>query len=239
MLELENVVAGYGTGDVLKGISLNIKSGEIVSLVGANGAGKSTTLRLITGLLRARSGNVLFDGKPIAHIAPYIRARQGIALVPEGRRIFHGMTVEENLELGALKGDLGMKSVDVKSIYEMFPRLDERKNQAAGSLSGGEQQMLALGRALLSRPRLLLLDEPSLGLAPLIVRQIFGVISQIHQDGTTILLVEQNSSLALQTASRAYVMQTGCIVLQGKSEEIRDDPIIKSAYLGQDLAARH
>jgi branched-chain amino acid transport system ATP-binding protein len=239
MLELENVVAGYGTGDVLKGISLSVKSGEVVALVGANGAGKSTTLRLITGLLRPRSGNVLFCGEPISQQPAYMRARQGIALVPEGRRIFHGMTVEENLELGGLKGDLTGKSVNIKPIYELFPRLDERKHQTAGSLSGGEQQMLALGRALLSRPRLLLLDEPSLGLAPLIVSHIFGVISKIHQEDTTILLVEQNINLALRTASRAYVMQTGRIVVQGKSEELRDDPLIQSAYLGRNVDTKH
>jgi branched-chain amino acid transport system ATP-binding protein len=238
MLELDNIVVGYGAGDVLKGLSLSVKSGEIVSLVGANGAGKSTTLRVIMGLLRPRRGTVLFNGQPINQRPAYTRARQGIALVPEGRRIFQGMTVQENLELGALRGQLGGRSVDVKTVYELFPRLDERKDQLAGSLSGGEQQMLALGRALLSRPRLLLLDEPSLGLAPLIVRHIFSVISRIHEDGTTILLVEQNISLALQTASRAYVMQTGRIVLEGTSEELRGHQMIQSAYLGRDVAHR-
>ena len=236
MLELKDVVAGYGSGDVLKSVSLTVNAGEVVALVGANGAGKTTTMRLITGLLRPRSGSVTFDGEMIHVSRMHLIARRGIALVPEGRRIFNGMTVEENLELGALKGGLlSLKMPHLDMVYSLFPRLLERRLQTAGSLSGGEQQMLALGRALLSKPRLLLLDEPSLGLAPLIVEQIFGVISQIHKQGTTILLVEQNINLALKTASRAYVLQTGRVALEGASSALRDNPMIQSAYLGHDV----
>jgi branched-chain amino acid transport system ATP-binding protein len=240
MLELKDVVAGYGSGDVLKGISLNVDAGEVVAIVGANGAGKTTIMRVITGLLRTRSGSVRFQDQSIEHMRAFQIARTGIALVPEGRRIFLGMTVGENLELGALKGQLmRTRQLDLRVVYEMFPRLAERRHQVAGSLSGGEQQMLALGRALLSRPRLLLLDEPSLGLAPLVVRQIFQVIARIHEEGTTILLVEQNVNLALQTASRAYVLQTGRVVLHGSSQSLRTDPLVQRAYLGRETAAAH
>jgi branched-chain amino acid transport system ATP-binding protein len=240
MLELKDVVAGYGSGDVLKGISLNVDAGEVVAIVGANGAGKTTIMRVITGLLRARSGSVRFQDQSIEHMRAFQIARTGIALVPEGRRIFLGMTVGENLELGALKGRLMQtRQLDLRVVYEMFPRLGERRHQVAGSLSGGEQQMLALGRALLSRPRLLLLDEPSLGLAPLVVRQIFQVIARIHEEGTTILLVEQNVNLALQTASRAYVLQTGRVALHGSSQSLRTDPLIQRAYLGRETTAAH
>ncbi len=240
MIELKDVVAGYGSGDVLKGISINVDAGEVVAIVGANGAGKTTTMRVITGLLRARSGSVRFQGKPIERMRAFQIAQIGIALVPEGRRIFLGMTVEENLELGALKGRLmRTRPLDLRVVYDLFPRLAERRRQVAGSLSGGEQQMLALGRGLLSRPRLLLLDEPSLGLAPLVVRQIFQVITRIHEEGTTILLVEQNVNLALQTASRAYVLQTGHVAVHGSSQSLRTDPLVQRAYLGRETAAAH
>jgi len=237
MIELKDVVAGYGSGDVLKGISINVHAGEVVAIIGANGAGKTTTMRVITGLLRARSGSVMFQGKPIERMRAFQIAQIGIALVPEGRRIFLGMTIEENLELGALKGRLmRTRPLDLRVVYDLFPRLAERRRQVAGSLSGGEQQMLALGRGLLSRPRLLLLDEPSLGLAPLVVRQIFQVIARIHEEGTTILLVEQNVNLALQTANRAYALQTGRVVLHGSSQSLRTNPLIQRAYLGRETA---
>jgi branched-chain amino acid transport system ATP-binding protein len=238
MLSLTNVVAGYGSGDVLKGITIKVGTGEIVAIVGANGAGKTTTMRVITGLLRRRSGSVLFEGEPLDRKSAFRISQMGIALVPEGRRIFHGMTVEENLELGALKGDLlRARITGLEPIYEMFPRLAERRGQVAGSLSGGEQQMLALGRALLSKPKLLLLDEPSLGLAPLVVRQIFSVIAQIHRNGMTVLLVEQNVNLALQTASRAYVLQTGRVAIEGAVEVLKSDPLVQRAYLGREVAS--
>jgi branched-chain amino acid transport system ATP-binding protein len=237
MLALTDVVAGYGSGDVLKGITIKVAAGEIVSIIGANGAGKTTAMRVITGLLRPRSGSVLFQGEPVDCVPAFRIAQMGIALVPEGRRIFHGMTVEENLELGALKGRLLQSRIAGRdSVYDMFPRLAERRRQVAGSLSGGEQQMLALGRALLSKPKLLLLDEPSLGLAPIVVRQIFKVISQIHRDGMTVLLVEQNVNLALETASRAYVLQTGRVAIEGPVGALRSDPLVQRAYLGRELA---
>jgi branched-chain amino acid transport system ATP-binding protein len=238
MLTLTDVVAGYGSGDVLKGISINVAAGEIVSIVGANGAGKTTTMRVITGLLRPRSGSVLFEGKPISRVPAFRIVQMGIALVPEGRRIFHGMTVEENLELGALKGDLlRSRAAGLEAVYDIFPRLAERRRQIAGSLSGGEQQMLALGRALLSKPKLLLLDEPSLGLAPLVVRQIFSVITRIHREGMTVLLVEQNVNLALETASRAYVLQTGRVAIDGSVESLKSDPLVQRAYLGREVTS--
>ena len=210
-----------------------MRAGEVVALIGANGAGKTSTMRVITGLLRPRRGRVLFEGAPIERLSPHRIATRGIALVPEGRRIFRGMTVEENLELGALKGRLLYGGqVDVETAYAVFPLLRERRAQFAGTLSGGEQQMLALGRALVSRPRLLLLDEPSLGLAPLVVRQIFQVIERIHAGGTTILLVEQNANLALQVANRAYVLQNGRMVLEGSPAALRENPVVRRAYLG-------
>ena len=234
MLQLVDVVAGYGSGDVLKGVSLAVRAGEIVALIGANGAGKTSTMRVITGLLCPRQGRVVFEESPIHGLAPHQISTRGIALVPEGRRIFRGMTVEENLELGALRGRLlGAGRVELDQTYDVFPRLRERRAQFAGTLSGGEQQMLALGRALVSRPRLLLLDEPSLGLAPLVVRQIFQVIEKIHASGTTILLVEQNANLALRVASRAYVLQTGRVVAEGATTELRENPMVRRAYLGQ------
>ncbi|HKS62731.1 MAG TPA: ABC transporter ATP-binding protein [Xanthobacteraceae bacterium] len=238
MLTLTNVVAGYGAGDVLKGITIEIAAGEIVAIIGANGAGKTTTMRVITGLLRPRSGSIRFEGEPIDRTSAFRIARAGVALVPEGRRIFHGMTVEENLELGALKGDLLRAQANgLDSVYDMFPRLAERRHQIAGSLSGGEQQMLALGRALLSKPKLLLLDEPSLGLAPMVVRQIFNGIAQIHREGMTVLLVEQNVNLALETASRAYVLQTGRVAIEGPVNALKSDPLVQRAYLGRELAS--
>jgi len=235
MLELSNIVAGYGSGDVLKDVSIKVNTGEIVAIIGANGSGKTTTMRVVTGLLRPRRGSVRCDRTPIERLRACQIAQMGIALVPERRGIFLGMSVEENLELGALKGGLlRVAPVDISMAYEMFPRLAERRKQTAGSLSGGEQQMLALGRALLSRPRLLLLDEPSLGLAPLVVKQIFEAIERIHSEGMTILLVEQNVHLALRTATRAYVLQTGRVAIEGEAESLRNDPAVRRAYLGQN-----
>ena len=238
LLALENVSAGYGAGDILKDVSLRVEPGEIVALIGANGVGKTTTMRVVAGLLRPSAGRILIDGKPRGRLRADQVALQGIALVPEGRRIFHTMTVEENLELGALRGSLSSaRKPDVSLAYSIFPLLSERREQTAGSLSGGEQQMLALARALLSQPRLLLLDEPSLGLAPKMVQAIFEVIRDIHRRGTTMLLVEQNATLALKTAQRAYVLQTGRIVLSGPCEEIARNEEIRQAYLGKGRAA--
>ena len=217
----------------MKGISLTVNDGEIVTLIGANGAGKTTTLRTISGLKKPTSGSILLDGKDITHTSPRDRVKMGMSQVPEGRRVFPDMTVLENLELGAyLRRDRAGIAEDLKMVYERFPRLADRKRQAAGTLSGGEQQMLAMGRALMSRPKILFLDEPSMGLAPLLVQEIFDIIQDINKSGTTVLLVEQNASMALQIANRAYVMETGSIVLSGTGEELSHSDDIKKAYLG-------
>jgi branched-chain amino acid transport system ATP-binding protein len=233
MLKLENVNAYYGTVHSLKGINLHIDEGEIVVLIGANGAGKTTTLKTISGILKPKTGKILFEEKDVnSYIAPDI-VKLGISHVPEGRRVFPNMSVMENLEMGAYtrKDKSGLKS-DYDNIFSRFPILFERKNQLSGTLSGGEQQMLAIGRALMSRPKLLLLDEPSMGLAPLIVKEIFSIIKAINESGTTILLVEQNANMALQCADRAYVIRTGSIEIEGSASELLNDERIKKAYLG-------
>ena len=233
MLEIQDLHVHFGVIHALKGISLTVNNGEIVTLIGANGAGKTTTLRTISGLKKPTSGKILLDGKDISHTTPRERVKLGMSQVPEGRRVFADMTVLENLELGAyLRRDrVGIKQ-DLEMVYDRFPRLADRRKQAAGTLSGGEQQMLAMGRALMSRPKILFLDEPSMGLAPLLVQEIFDIIKSINQTGTTILLVEQNASMALQIANRAYVMETGSIVLSGTGEELSQSDDIKKAYLG-------
>ncbi|MFI8493275.1 ABC transporter ATP-binding protein [Peribacillus butanolivorans] len=233
MLKIEDINVYYGNIQALKGISLTINEGEIVTLIGANGAGKSTMLKTISGLLKPKQGKIMYEGQSIGGKAAQSIVKMGISHVPEGRRVFANMTVEENLQLGAYlrKDKAGIKQ-DMEKVYELFPRLLERLKQQSGTLSGGEQQMLAMGRALMAKPRLLLLDEPSMGLAPLLVKQIFNIIEEINKTGTTILLVEQNANLALSIADRAYVVETGRIVLSGKSEELTASEEIKNAYLG-------
>ncbi|CAH0174333.1 MULTISPECIES: ABC transporter ATP-binding protein [Peribacillus] len=233
MLKIEDINVYYGNIQALKGISLSINEGEIVTLIGANGAGKSTMLKSISGLLKPKQGKIIYEGQSIGGKAAQSIVKMGISHVPEGRRVFANMTVEENLQLGAYlrKDKAGIKQ-DMEKVYELFPRLLERLKQQSGTLSGGEQQMLAMGRALMAKPRLLLLDEPSMGLAPLLVKQIFNIIEEINKTGTTILLVEQNANLALSIADRAYVVETGRIVLSGKSEELTASEEIKNAYLG-------
>ncbi len=233
MLKVEDINVYYGNIQALKGISLSINEGEIVTLIGANGAGKSTLLKSISGLLKPKQGKIIYEGDSIGGKAAQSIVKMGISHVPEGRRVFANMTVEENLQLGAYlrKDKAGIKQ-DMEKVYELFPRLLERLKQQSGTLSGGEQQMLAMGRALMAKPRLLLLDEPSMGLAPLLVKQIFHIIEEINKTGTTILLVEQNANLALSIADRAYVVETGRIVLSGKSEELTASEEIKNAYLG-------
>ena len=233
LLELKNIVAGYGNIIALKGISLAVPEGKIVSLIGANGAGKLTTMRTIMGLIKAREGEVLFQGAPLKGSKPYDIVRQGISLVPEGRQILQNMSVEENLYLGAYqRNDKAGITDDLKKVYARFPRLEERKTQFGGILSGGEQQMLAIGRAVMARPKLFLLDEPSMGLAPIVVQEIFDVIQDINRNGTTILLVEQNAKKALQIADYAYVMETGKIVLHGDAADVAANPQVTEAYLG-------
>ncbi|WP_458354799.1 ABC transporter ATP-binding protein [Peribacillus frigoritolerans] len=233
MLKIEDINVYYGNIQALKGVSMEINEGEIVTLIGANGAGKSTLLKTISGLLKPKQGKVLFEGDSIGGKAAQTIVKMGISHVPEGRRVFANMTVAENLELGAyLRKDKDGIHKDMEKVYELFPRLLERLKQQAGTLSGGEQQMLAMGRALMAKPRLLLLDEPSMGLAPLLVKQIFNIIQEISESGTTILLVEQNANLALSIADRAYVVETGRIVLSGNAEELTSSEEIKMAYLG-------
>lgn len=233
MLQVDQLVAGYGHTEVLKGLSLTVKKGQIVALVGANGAGKSTTLRTISGLLRPRSGRIVFDGDEIQSLPAHQLARRGLAHVPEGRAILGQMTVQENLELGAYARNDGEIEMDLEKIYTRFPRLAERRKQPAGLLSGGEQQMLAIGRALMSRPKLLLLDEPSMGLAPVIVSLVFRIISEIHAQGTSILLVEQNARQALKIADYAYVLEMGQITIEGPAKDLLQDEGVAAAYLGQ------
>lgn len=234
MLELIDVHTYYGNIQALKGISLNVNSGEVVTLIGSNGAGKTTILRTIQGLLRPREGKILFEGRDINTIPTEEIVRLGIAQSPEGRMIFPRMTVLENLEMGAFQRQdkLGIKS-DMERVFLLFPRLQERINQKGGTLSGGEQQMLAIGRALMARPRLLLLDEPSMGLAPMLVNQIFSIIQEISAQGMTILLVEQNARMALTVADRGYVLQTGEIVLTGSAKELQINETVRKAYLGE------
>ena len=233
MLNIENINVYYGAIHAIKDISIHVTEGEIVTLIGANGAGKSTTLRTISGLLKPKSGKIDFEGQNIAGIPAQAIVKQGISQVPEGRRVFANMTVLENLELGAYirKDKAGIKE-NMDSVFERFPRLLERKVQLAGTLSGGEQQMLAMGRALMSRPRLLLLDEPSMGLAPLLVKEIFSIVKEINQTGTTVLLVEQNANMALSIAHKAYVLETGRITLSGDAKELAASEEVRKAYLG-------
>ena len=232
ILKVEDINVYYGSIHAIKGISFEVDEGEVVTLIGANGAGKSTTLNTISGLLRSKTGSIDFMGESLAKVPCHKVVERGLALVPEGRRIFLQMTVQENLEMGAFtqKGDTVQE--DLEKVYTLFPRLKERIKQMAGTLSGGEQQMLAMGRALMSRPKLLMLDEPSMGLAPILVEQIFEIIQNLHKAGTTILLVEQNAQAALSVADRGYVLETGKIVTTGTGAELLASPAIKKAYLG-------
>jgi branched-chain amino acid transport system ATP-binding protein len=234
MLKLENVSVNYGAIEALTGVSMHVETGEVVTLIGANGAGKTTTLRTITGLLQPRAGKITFEGEDIGGRATHRLVAKGISMSPEGRGVFANLSVAENLRMGAyLKKDKRVIAAEMERAFVMFPRLKERESQKAGTLSGGEQQMLAIGRALMSQPRLLLLDEPSLGLAPLVVHTIFEAIDEIKSKGTTILLVEQNAHAALKHSDRAYVLETGRIVMEGSSKELAADPRIKEAYLGE------
>ncbi|AMA74217.1 MULTISPECIES: ABC transporter ATP-binding protein [Aneurinibacillus] len=233
MLKVDNIDVYYGNIQALKSVSLEVNQGEIVTLIGANGAGKSTLLKTISGLLKPRQGNIVYLDQFIAGKQAQAIVKQGISHVPEGRRVFANMTVEENLELGAfLRRDKDGMRKDFEKVYDLFPRLLERRKQLAGTLSGGEQQMLAMGRALMARPKLLLLDEPSMGLAPLLVKTIFRIIQEINEAGTTILLVEQNAHMALSVANRAYVLETGRVVLSGTAAELNASDEVKMAYLG-------
>ncbi|MEV6846778.1 ABC transporter ATP-binding protein [Actinoplanes sp. NPDC051411] len=233
LLELDNITLLYGHIEALHGISLTVGQGEIVALIGANGAGKSTTMRAISGLRPVAKGSIKFDGQDITKLRADLRVVRGVSQSPEGRGIFPGMTVRENLEMGAYtRRNRSEIDEDMQRAFTLFPRLQEREKQAGGTLSGGEQQMLAVGRALMSRPKLLLLDEPSMGLAPILIQQIFDIIVEINQQGTTVLLVEQNAQQALSRAHRAYVLETGRIVKAGTGAELLDDPAVKDAYLG-------
>lgn len=235
LLEVHQIDAYYGNIQALKGVSLEVEQGEIVSLIGGNGAGKTTTLRTISGLINPTSGSVLLDGEDLRHYRPHELVAKGVAMVPEGRGIFAKLTVAENLEMGAFhRNDNTEIAKDLQWAYELFPRLNERRTQLAGTMSGGEQQMVAMARALMSRPSLLLLDEPSMGLAPVLVETIFDTIQEINATGTTVLLVEQNAHMALQIAHRGYVLQTGSIVLSSSAEELQKDPTVQKAYLGID-----
>jgi len=232
VLTVDNINVYYGAIHALKGISLDVNRGEIVTLIGANGAGKSTTLHTISGLLRSKTGDIEFLESSISHVPAHKIVSMGISHVPEGRRIFQGMTVEENLQMGAFVSKKDRIAHNLEYVYDQFPRLKERTSQIAGTLSGGEQQMLAMGRALMSDPELLMLDEPSMGLAPILVDQIFEIIENLNKAGTTILLVEQNAQMALSVADRAYVIETGRITLSGTGEELAKSEAVKKAYLG-------
>lgn len=235
MLEVQNIHTYYGNIHALKGISLTVEEGEIVTLIGANGAGKTTTLRTISGLLKPRQGKVFLEGEDLADYKAHEIVYKGVAMVPEGRRVFSKLTVAENLDMGAYhRRDRKGIAEDLERVFALFPRLKERRNQVAGTLSGGEQQMLATARALMARPRLLLLDEPSMGLAPILVEDVFETIQEINKEGTTILLVEQNAHMALQIADRGYVLQTGEIVLSDTAEGLRRNPMVQKAYLGME-----
>ena len=232
MLEIKDLYVNYGAVHALNGVSMTVKDGEIVSLIGANGAGKTTTLRTITGLEKAASGSITFDGHDLRKIEPSKIITLKLAHVPEGRHIFPQMTVEENLEMGAFTDQTDMART-MADVYERFPRLKERKRQLAGTLSGGEQQMLAVGRALMAKPQLVMMDEPSLGLAPIVVRGIFDIIREINAQGITVLLIEQNANMALKIADQAYVMQTGTITMFGTGRELAENEEVKAAYLGK------
>ena len=232
ILKVDDINVYYGSIHAIKGISFEVEEGEVVTLIGANGAGKSTTLNTISGLLRSKTGSIEFMGQSLAKVPSHKIVERGLALVPEGRRIFLQMTVQQNLEMAAFTQTGGETQQDLEKIYALFPRLKERLKQMAGTLSGGEQQMLAMGRALMSHPKLLMLDEPSMGLAPILVEQIFEIIQNLHKAGTTILLVEQNAQAALSVADRGYVLETGKIVTTGTGTELLASPAIKKAYLG-------
>jgi branched-chain amino acid transport system ATP-binding protein len=235
LLVLENIHSYYGNIHALQGISLYVNEGEIVTLIGANGAGKSTTIRTISGIMHPREGRIMFDGQPVHDVEAHNLVSRGIAQSPEGRRIFPRLTVRENLEMGAYKRrDTKAIQEDIEMVFNLFPRLRERRNQLGGTLSGGEQQMLAIGRAMMARPRLLLLDEPSMGLAPVLVETIFETITRINAQGTTILLVEQNALMALEVAKRGYVLQTGQVVLQDDAEALIHNEMVRKAYLGEN-----
>ena len=235
LLEVEDIVVGYGRIEALHGISLQVAEGELVTLLGANGAGKTTTMRALSGLLPLTRGRILFEGSDISRVQAHRRVLAGLVQAPEGRGVFPGMTVRENLEMGCYarpfrnKGDHG---VALDRVFELFPRLREREKQVGGTLSGGEQQMVAIGRALMARPRLLLLDEPSMGLAPMVIQQIFRIIAEINATGTTVLLVEQNARQALARSDRGYILETGAVTKSGPGRELLDDPAVQAAYLG-------
>ena len=234
MLEVRDLEVNYGSINAIKKISFDVNEGEVIALIGANGAGKTTTLHTITGLLKARSGSVMFEGKELLKTPPHKIVEMGMAHVPEGRRIFQQLTVYKNLTLGAFtRKDKGAIAETLKMVYSKFPRLEERKKQVAGTLSGGEQQMLAMGRALMSKPKIVLMDEPAMGLSPLFVAEVFKIIEEIRAGGTTVLLVEQNAKKALEIADRAYVLETGKIVLSGDAKELMNNDSVKKAYLGE------
>lgn len=238
MLKIKNLEAGYGKLKVLRRVSIHVNSGEIVTIMGANGAGKSTLLNAIAGFVRSKSGEILFDRQDILRLPPEKIVFMGCSLVPEGRQVFSTMTVKENLLLGAyVQHRRKQKDIDFEDVYKVFPVLKERESQLAGTLSGGEQQMLAIGRALMSKPKLIMMDEPSMGLAPLIVKDIFFVIRKLRENGNTVLLVEQNAKAALGIANRGYVLETGRIVLEGPSEDLLSNKDVQRAYLGRDLDA--
>jgi len=234
MLEVENVHTYYGQIHALKGVSLTVDKREIVTLIGANGAGKSTLLKTTSGLLQPRQGSIRLDGEDLTHYPPHEIVAKGVVQVPEGRRVFGRLTVTENLEMGAFAiSDQKLMKENLERVFNLFPRLKERSKQLAGTLSGGEQQMLATGRALMANPRVLLMDEPSMGLAPVLVDSIFETIRQLHSEGTTVLLVEQNARMALQVASRGYVLQSGAVVLRDTAENLRQNEMVRKAYLGE------
>lgn len=236
MIKIDNLVVAYGGIEALKGVSLEVPSGKIVTLVGANGAGKSTTLKSIVGLVKPKSGSIDYEGTDLTKLNTELMVKKGIALVPEGRKVFADLTVFENLKIGAYtrKDKVGIEE-DLENVYSLFPRLKERTWQAAGTLSGGEQQMLAIGRALMSRPKLIMMDEPSLGLAPIVVKELFGIIKKINEEGMTVLLIEQNANAALKIADLGYIMETGKITLSGSGKELLSNDEIKKAYLGEAL----
>ena len=234
LLEVKDIQVYYGMIQALKGISFEVNEGEVIALIGANGAGKTTTLHTITGLLRSKTGHIMFDGQDITKIPPHKIVTMGMAHVPEGRRVFANMTVLQNLKMGAFtRTDKAEIKESLAKVYKRFPRLQERQNQTAGTLSGGEQQMLAMGRALMSKPKIILMDEPSMGLSPIYVNEIFDIIKEVSESGTTVLLVEQNAKKALSIADRAYVLETGNIILDGNADDLLHDESVQKAYLGE------